>query len=72
VEALLAQGAKVNARDRNGSTSLMLASKAGHREVVEVLLVLGAKVNAKDWLGRTALMVAARQVRELLIQKGAK
>src|SRR5208282_1997053 len=47
VQALLAEGADVNARTANGATALILASEEGHREVAQALLAKGADVNAK-------------------------
>ena len=47
VNALLANGADVNAKDKNDITALMLASEDGHSEVVNALLANGADVNAK-------------------------
>ena len=76
VKQLLAQGARVNARDKNNITALMAASLAGHGKVVEFLLARGAEVNVKDKNGKTALMFATRrnypEVRELLLKAGAK
>jgi len=43
VQALLAKGAEVNAKDKNGETALMMASKRGQREVMELLIKAGAK-----------------------------
>jgi ankyrin repeat protein len=40
---LLAKKALVNARDNNGQTALMLASREGYREVKKLLLRAGAK-----------------------------
>ncbi|MFQ5927816.1 MAG: ankyrin repeat domain-containing protein [Terriglobia bacterium] len=37
VEALLAAGADVNAKDKDGMTALMLAEKEGHTTVVRLL-----------------------------------
>src|SRR5216684_8857297 len=46
VQALLANGTDVNAKDRMGRTALMEASRSGRREVVQALLANGADVNA--------------------------
>jgi len=47
VEALIANGADVNAKDKGDRTALMLASKNGKYNVVEMLLTNGADVNAR-------------------------
>jgi hypothetical protein len=47
VQALLANGADVNARANDGRTALIEASQRGHRVVVQALLAKGADVNAK-------------------------
>ena len=60
VQALLANGAEVNAKDNNGASALILASRNGHRDVVQALLANGAEVNAKDNDGATALILASR------------
>ena len=48
VEALLKNGADVDAYMEGGATALMLAARNGHPYVVEALLKSGADVNAKD------------------------
>ncbi|CAL1139465.1 unnamed protein product [Cladocopium goreaui] len=48
VEALLAAGASVEAKDGNGSGPLHFAAFKGHLEVVEALLAAGASVEAKN------------------------
>jgi ankyrin repeat protein len=76
VKRLLAKGADVNAKDRDGSTALMIASSLDKPEVVQLLLDEGADVNARNKNGLTALMLASKQgyrkVKELLIKAGAK
>ena len=76
VQRLLAKGAEVNAKDKEGKTALMMASWNGHVEVVRVLLAKRADVNAKRNDGTTALMLASyrghRKVSALLIEAGAK
>lgn len=60
VKALLARGAKVDARDKLGRTALHYAAWNGEvtRENVRLLLNAGADVNARDHAGLTPLMVA--------------
>lgn len=76
VQTLLAQGANVNEKDKDGRTALMWAAFNGHTAIVEVLLAKGAEMNAKDnEYGWTALMVAARNGHtatvEALLTQGA-
>ena len=58
MQALLAQGADVNAKDNLGYTALMYAAENGHTETAQALLAHGTDVNAKDNFGWTALMYA--------------
>jgi ankyrin repeat protein len=52
--------ADVEAKDSDGSTPLMWATRGGHRDTVEVLLSVGkADVEAKSSIGQTPLMLAA-------------
>jgi ankyrin repeat protein len=75
VKALLGKGAKVNAKDKDGKTSLMWAAKEGHPITAQTLLDKGAEVNIKDKDGRTALMWAAKEdhplTAQVLLNKGA-
>ncbi len=75
VEARIAQGADVNAKDSAGRTPLMWAAYHGHADEVEALIAKGADVNVKDNEGGTPLLWAAvhghTDVVELLIAKGA-
>ena len=68
VQALLANGAEVNAKDNNGASALILASRNGHRDVVQALLANGAEVNAKDNDGATALILASRNGHRDVVQ----
>jgi ankyrin repeat protein len=40
---LLAKGADINAKDKNGKTALMLAIRTNHPEVRQLLIVAGAR-----------------------------
>lgn len=79
VEALLANGADLNSRDRYGSTALSQAAFRGAVEVVKLLLARGADVNASSNEGYTSLHTAIstgangalRTVVETLLQNGA-
>ncbi len=77
VEALLAKGANINAKDKNGDTMLHKASAAGKKDIVEWLLGLGADVNVRGADKETPLHRAAYQhqgtkdIAELLLAKGA-
>ncbi len=68
VKVLLAAGADINAKDKDGMRALHLASDnlqvavvKEYVAVVKVLLAAGADINAKDEYGRTALMIAANR-----------
>ena len=43
VQALLAQGADMNAKNDIGGTALMYAKEKGHKEIVRILKEAGAK-----------------------------
>lgn len=76
VQALVAQGADVNAVDANGSTALHFAADRGRTEVVRFLLDRGANVNAKSQSGSTPLLFAAKsgslETIRLLLDRGAE
>jgi len=61
VKALLADGVDANAKSADGTTALMVAAAAGHKEVVQTLLAAKSDVNAsrKD-NSATALAVASQ------------
>jgi hypothetical protein len=58
VEQLLAQGASLGAKDKNGRTALMLAAQHGHAETVRALLAKGASPDDRDEHGYTAYGLA--------------
>ena len=59
VSVLTAANAEVRCINKDGTTALMLAAKAGKGEIVHVLLAAKADVQTKSKDGSTALMVAA-------------
>jgi cytohesin len=75
VSRLLADGADVNAKDKNGNTPLHAAAHQGDRDVAELLIAKGAEIGARGIDEITPLYEAARQnhpeVAGLLIAKGA-
>src|SRR5579871_5185174 len=73
VKALLARGARVNARDRQGCTALHYAAWNGRVKNVQLLLAAGADVNVKENDGYMPLMQdRSVRVTRLLLNRGAK
>lgn len=74
-ELFIKAGMDINARDKDGSTALMVTSEKGESEMAQLLIQNGADVNANNIDGYTALMYAAYkgnvQIAELLIKNKA-
>ena len=60
-KVLIAAGADLNAKDKDGNTPLRWAALHDHGDVAKMLIDAGADINAKANNGRTALMDAAWQ-----------
>ena len=69
LEQYLKQGADVNAKDKNGITTLIFASAKGQANLVQQLVAAGAEVNAKTKKDDTALLLAAWNGREAVVKK---
>jgi uncharacterized protein len=77
MQALLAQGAEVNARNAHGWTPLHVAAAGGDPAVIALLLQHGADVHAQSHIGTTPLDNATTRggrqaVIDLLLAHGAK
>ena len=79
-EQLIAKGARVNAKDKNGGTPLHVAGPLGHEKIVELLISNGADLNSVilsgKYKGKAPLDLAKLFQRtktvELLRKNGAK
>jgi ankyrin repeat protein len=58
---LLAEGAQINVRDKNGRTPLMLATRRNNVDLARLLIQEGADVNAKDLLQDTPFLYAGAE-----------
>jgi len=77
VRALIEKGAKLDSRNDNNDTALMVAAFYGYADIVKLLLEKGADVNARGAGGVTALMCSAVNTlndvvtARILVEKGA-
>ena len=73
VELLLAAGADVATKDKEGNSCLHIAAAQGSNNILRILLNAGANITAKNEWGKTALDVATNdEVQAALRQHGAK
>ena len=76
VKRLIEEGVNVNARDWDGHTALMFASKKGNTEITKLLIDAGTDVYVQNEEGYTALNYADQfeqiNVAELLREASAK
>jgi ankyrin repeat protein len=63
VRKLLAEGARINARDQRGRTALLAATHRNRLEVAGLLIREGADVNAKDFIQDTPFLYAGAEGR---------
>ncbi len=75
VKSLVAKGADVNSRDKDGWNALIWAVHCGHKDISMFLIEKGSDLNLQDNDGETALMRAIRDgetdVALELIKRGA-
>lgn len=67
LEALLAAGADVNARDEHGQTGLMIAARDGRTAAVRWLVAHGADLNHRAKFNLSALMLAVINGRDAIV-----
>jgi len=72
---LLAKGATVDIRDKDGNTPLLIASQMGYVEGARALLAEGAAINAANSRGETPIILAVQArdpaLARLLVDNGA-
>ncbi len=76
MQALIASGANINAKNKYDNTALTMAAKKGNLEIVQALIAAGADLDAKNAThGETALMEATKEgnleIVQALIAAGA-
>ncbi|KAK7873734.1 hypothetical protein R5R35_013266 [Gryllus longicercus] len=69
VRRFLADGAQVDARDKDGNTALHIAASSGRTEVVDILIAKGAAVDRRGLRSRTPLHCAAAKGHETIVAR---
>ncbi|KAK7873749.1 hypothetical protein R5R35_013278 [Gryllus longicercus] len=69
VQRFLADGARVDARDKDGNTALHIAASNGRTEVVDILIAKGAAVDRLGFGLRTPLHCAAAKGHETIVAR---
>jgi hypothetical protein len=60
VRLLLDSGIKINTKDSNGTTALILAASKGYFDIAKLLLDYGARLHSSDNKGLTAMDYAKK------------
>lgn len=72
---LVQKGARIDLKDGQGNTPLMLASRIGNLDAARLLISRGAQINAANSLGETPLIMAVQRrdlaMTRLLLTQGA-
>lgn len=72
---LIQKGARVDLKDNQGNTPLMLAARLGNIDAARLLISRGAQINAANGLGETPLIMAVQRrdlaMTRLLLTQGA-
>lgn len=68
VRKLLAEGAKLTARDARGRTALLAATHDNRIEVARLLIAAGADVNAKDAISDSPYLYAGAEGRDEILK----
>ena len=72
---LIQKGARVDLKDNQGNTPLMVAARIGNLEAARLLLAKGAQLNASNSTGETPLIMAVQRrdvpMTRLLLTEGA-
>jgi len=72
---LIQKGARIDLKDGQGNTPLMLAARLGNLDAARLLIARGAQINAANSLGETPLIMSVQRrdvaMTRLLLTQGA-